>query len=174
MEENLECPICFDIFGTNSSHIKAPKVIKCGDTICKECLETILNNSKEEYFLCPLCKEKINKESNIDDYTTNKRLINMVNSSFNIEGKEGDNTIRYNIIALGNSGVGKTCIFKRLKRDVFTEQNITTVGNETIVYFVKYIEKKYELTLNDQSGQERFKAITKYFFKEYRWSIIYI
>ena len=50
MEENLECPICFDIFGTNSSHIKAPKVLKGEDTICKECLEEIIKNSNEKFF----------------------------------------------------------------------------------------------------------------------------
>ena len=78
MEENLECPICFDIFGTNSSHIKAPKVLKGEDTICKECLEEIIKNSNEKFFLCPLYKEKINKEKNIDGYATNKKLINMI------------------------------------------------------------------------------------------------
>ena len=78
MEEDLECPICFDIFGTNFRHIKAPKVLKCGDSICKECLEEIVKNSNEKFFLCPLCKEKINKEKNIDGYATNKKLINMI------------------------------------------------------------------------------------------------
>ena len=37
-EEYPECPICLDIFGNKSSHIKAPKVLKCGDSICKACL----------------------------------------------------------------------------------------------------------------------------------------
>ena len=78
MEENLECPICFDIFRNNSSHIKAPKVLKCGDSICKECLEEIIKNSIKEFFLCPLCKAKIKKEKNIDGYTSNKKLINMI------------------------------------------------------------------------------------------------
>ena len=78
-EEYPECPICLDIFGNKSSHIKAPKVLKCGDSICKACLRDIINYSKEEYILCPMCKEKIKKEENIDDYTTNKGLIKVVN-----------------------------------------------------------------------------------------------
>ena len=165
MEEDLECPIYFDIFGTNFRHIKAPKVLKCGDSIYKECLEEIVKNSNEKFFLCPLCKEKINKEKNIDGNATNKKLINIINSSFNIENKEDDEPIQYNIIALGNSGVGKTSIFNRLKNDVFTENNITTVGCETHIYYIKYKEKKYKLTLNDPSGQEKFKSITKNYLR---------
>ena len=51
MEEDFECPICLDIFGINQNHIKAPKVLKCGDTICKECLEMILKKCVF-YVLC--------------------------------------------------------------------------------------------------------------------------
>ena len=72
MEEDLECPVCLDIFGINQSHIKAPKVLKCGDTICKECLVTKLENSKEQFFLCPLCREKFKGDDiRIDLIATN-------------------------------------------------------------------------------------------------------
>ena len=124
MEEDFECPICLDIFGINQNHIKSPKVLKCGDTICKECLEMILKKSIEEFFLCPLCKEKIKKKENIDDYISNKRIISIVNSCFNLSNKELENLeevkpIQYNIISLGNTSVGKTSIFQRLSKDIF-------------------------------------------------------
>ena len=38
-----------------------------------------------------LWKEKINKEENIDDYMTNKKVISIVNSCFNLSNKEVEN-----------------------------------------------------------------------------------
>ena len=132
-----ECSICLDIFGNSLSHIRTPKVLKCGDTICKECLEMILKKSNEEFFLCPLCKEKINKEKNIDDYTTNKKVISIVNSCFNLSNKELESLennypIQFNIISLGNTSVGKTSIFQRLSKDIFSD------GCDTYIYNIKY------------------------------------
>ena len=123
-----ECPICFDIYGNSLTHIKAPKILKCGDTFCKECLEDIIKRNETDYFECPLCKSQIKKEVNIDDYTTNKELIRLIDSSFKLpeEGvvnqKEDINKpIKYTIIFLGNSGVGKTSIFQRLNINKFDE-----------------------------------------------------
>ena len=165
-EEYPECPICLDIFGNKSSHIKAPKVLKCGDSICKVCLRDIINYSKEEYILCPMCKEKIKKEENIDDYTTNKDLIKVVNTFFNIPKKEiekqkGDKPIKYNIILLGNPSVGKTSIFQRLSKDIYRDNHFPTIGFDISTYYFKYKNKKYELIINDTAGQERYNALTK-------------
>ena len=108
MEEELpECPICLDIFGISQSHIRAPKILKCGDTFCKECLEKIIKISNEDFFFCPMCKEKIKKEENINEYTTNKDIIKVINACFNIPTKsskknEGEKGIKYNIILLFN------------------------------------------------------------------------
>ena len=44
-------------------------------------------------------------------------------------------------ITLGNSGVGKTSIFNRLKNEVFSENSISTVGYETHIYYIKYKKK---------------------------------
>ena len=170
MEEDLECPVCLDIFGINQNHIKAPKVLKCGDTICKECLITKLNNSNDKFFLCPLFKQKINKEENIDEYTTNKNVIKIINSCFNIsdkeiENKEGDKPIQYNIISLGNTSVGKTSIFQRLSKDIFSQNTIPTLGCDNYIYNIKYKNKKYKLTLKDSSGQEKYKSLTKSFLR---------
>ena len=88
MDNYPECSICLDIYGNNINHIKAPKVLDCGDTLCKECLGDIIKRSTEDYFLCPLCQEKINKKENIDKYITNKDFIKMINSFFNISKNE--------------------------------------------------------------------------------------
>ena len=171
MEEDLECPICLDIFGINQSHFKAPKVLKCGDTFCKECLDNITKRTNEEYFQCPLCKENIKKEQNVNDYTSNKKIISIVNSCFNlptidIQKDKEDQAIQYNIIALGNPGVGKTSIYNRLSKDIFFEKLLSTSGCEGIIYYIKFRNKKYKLNLQDPSGQEIYKALTKSFLRK--------
>ena len=75
---------------------------------------------------CPTCTKEIKKKSNIDDYITNKDIMRLINSLFNIKGSneeniEDDEPIKYNIISLGDSAIGKTSIFKRLKGEKFTD-----------------------------------------------------
>ena len=170
MEEYPECPICSDIFGINKNHIKAPKILNCGDSICKECLEIILKNTEENFFLCPICSEKIEKK-NIDKYITNKDLIKVINSCFNIiikEGEEleGDKTITYNIVLLGNFAVGKSSIFNRLSKDLFSENIPSTIGLDSTIYYIKFRNKRYKLIIRDTSGQEKYKAITQSFLRQ--------
>ena len=171
MSEVPECPKCSDIFGNDQNHIKAPKLLKCGDSICKECLEDLIQNTNEEFVLCPICKEKVKKEDDINNYITNKDLIKIVNGYFNvpenkIEEQEGIGPIQYNIILLGNSGVGKTCIFNRFSKNIYTEKFPSTVGCDTTKYYIKYKNKKYILNFRDPAGQEKYKAVTKSFLKQ--------
>ena len=58
-----ECENCHDIFGSNQEHYKTPKILECGDIICKQCLQEFLNVSEGEDFLCPLaCGKQIKKK----------------------------------------------------------------------------------------------------------------
>ena len=115
-----ECQICLDIYGINVNHIKAPKFLSCGHSICKECLEGIIQKSTENFILCPFCKEEIEKKSNVNNYITNKQLIQLVNEAFGLPKEESYNSEInkksniFNIISLGSSSVGKTSILKRL------------------------------------------------------------
>ena len=170
MEEYPECPKCLDIFGNNPNHIRSPKILKCGDSICKECLEEILKNSKEESFLCPKCNENEKKEQNIDDYVTNKLIIKIINDCFNLQNEEVEveeeyKITKYNVIFLGDTNVGKTSIFTRLSKEMFSERHTTTIGCDTTSYYIKYKNNKYELIFRDTSGQERYKSITRNFLR---------
>ena len=84
MTEDIECPICGDIFGLKEDHIRAPKILKCGDSICKECLEKIMKETNDDYILCPTCGKQNKKKKNIDKYTTNKGVISVINSCYNL------------------------------------------------------------------------------------------
>ena len=82
---NIEYPICLDIYGDIISHEKSPKCLKCGNIIYKKCLQEIINYSKEDFFKCPLCKERITKEENINKYIPNMLVISSFNSCFNVQ-----------------------------------------------------------------------------------------
>ena len=170
MDKTLECPKCLDIYGDSINSEKSPRCLVCGDTICTKCLQDLINDSNEEFFECPLCKEKIKKEENINKYIPNKAIITSVNDCFNIPKNEdifinGEKIISYNIILLGNTGVGKSSIFRRLKNNTYKETFISTIGMDITTYFLKYKNQKYYLNIQDTAGQERYKSITKKYLK---------
>ena len=77
------------------------------------------------------------------------------------------------MILIGDSSVGKTCIFKKLTTGVFLEKNISTIGidRRTLTFDIEINEngqttkRNVDVSLMDTAGEERFKAITKTYFK---------
>ena len=170
MADYPECPKCEDIYGNKKGHIKEPKILNCGDSVCKECLEALIKENNEEFFYCPKCGDKVKNKHDIEEYVTNKELIRMVvecfiNQNNNLENKEIDTAIEYKIISLGQSGVGKTSIFKRLSKDNFIEEHLKTNKFEKGTYYIKYKNKKYKLILHDTMGQEEYKSLTKNYLR---------
>ena len=165
MADYPECPKCSDIYGNKKDHAKAPKILDCGDSICKECLEKFIKEENEE-FPCPKCGIKVKNEHNIDNYPTNKAVIKVVDESFYPKNSEEKDLIEYKIISLGNSSVGKTSIFLRLSKDIFNENHLATLGCDKSVYYINYKSKKYKLHLHDPAGQEQFKAVTRAFLRD--------
>ena len=170
MADYPECPKCKDIYGNKEGHIKEPKILDCGDSICKECLEDLIKDENEEFFFCPTCGGKVKNKHDIDEYIINKQLIRMVEECFininNIlEKKEVDIAISYNIISLGKSGVGKTSIFKRLSKDNFTKEHLTTTSFEKGIHYIRYKNKNYKLILHDTVGIEKYQSMTKSYLR---------
>ena len=81
MDKKLEWTQCSDIYGDSIDSEKSPRCLTCGDTICKKCLQELIDISNGEFFECPLCKEKIKKEEDINNYIPNKAIISSVNDS---------------------------------------------------------------------------------------------
>ena len=84
------------------------------------------------------------------------------------------NDIEYKIIILGDTSVGKTSFFRKITSGVFYEKNITSIGMDKSSILLdinidennnKTIKKTFNITLVDTAGQERFKSITKSFYK---------
>ena len=81
--------------------------------------------------------------------------------------------IEYKIILIGDSLSEKTLFFKKLTGNINEEKNISTIGidRRTITLYLDFEEnkntkkKKFDIFLVDTAGQERFRAITKIYFK---------
>ena len=83
-------------------------------------------------------------------------------------------SIEYKFILLGDSSVGKSSIYNRLSGKNFSEGLISTIGTEKMI--INYddvkidekenITKNFKIILFDTAGQERYRAITKSYFKE--------
>ena len=91
----------------------------------------------------------------------------------NNDSKDAKDDIEYKLILLGDTSVGKTCLFKKLTTGIFMDKNVSTVGidRRTITVDVdieennEIVTKKIILNIIDTAGQERFKAITKTYYK---------
>ena len=82
--------------------------------------------------------------------------------------------IEYKIVLIGNSAVGKTSLFKKLTTGEFSEKNISTIGMDKKTLNIEIeinkngtkVQKEVNISLIDTAGQERFRSITKNYFKE--------
>ena len=80
----------------------------------------------------------------------------------------------YKIILIGDSSVGKTCIFKKLTLGTYSDKNISTIGVDRKSFIIELkinedgeeIDKSFRIQLWDTAGQERYRSITKGYYKD--------
>ena len=83
-----------------------------------------------------------------------------------MENKKEDFVIEFKIISLGDTGVGKTSIFKRYIENNFDEDTMSTIGMSSVNKKLTLQNgKKICLKLIDTSGQERYRAIPINYYK---------
>jgi len=81
-------------------------------------------------------------------------------------------SIEYKFILLGDSSVGKSSIFKRISGNTFTQSQMPTLGTEKIILDFDDVEideethENFKIVLFDTAGQERYRAITKAYFRD--------
>ena len=73
--------------------------------------------------------------------------------------------IEVKLLLCGNSGVGKTSIFKRYYENKFEENYTTSIGIDFQTKEIKYNDKLYSVHLIDTAGEERFRSITSSYFR---------
>jgi small GTP-binding protein len=70
------------------------------------------------------------------------------------------------ICLLGGSGVGKTCIINRFSTNTFDNNTTSTSGGSYLVKNIKIDNKEIACNIWDTAGQEKFRSLTKHFYKD--------
>ncbi|XP_014728082.1 PREDICTED: ras-related protein Rab-44 [Sturnus vulgaris] len=71
----------------------------------------------------------------------------------------------YNVLFVGDSHVGKTSFLYRLHADTFNPHLTATVGLDYQIKNLVVDNKRFTLRLWDSAGQERYRSVTKQFFR---------
>ena len=81
-----------------------------------------------------------------------------------------EENIEYKVVLIGNTAVGKTSLFKKISTKEFSEKNISTIGmdKKTLQFDldINGVKKEFSISLVDTAGQERYRSITKSYYKE--------
>ena len=75
-----------------------------------------------------------------------------------------DFDLRFKIMVIGESKVGKTSVIKKYTQNKFGGVYLTTVGVDFQDKIINIDDKKIRLQIWDTAGQERFRNLTKNYF----------
>ena len=72
-------------------------------------------------------------------------------------------TLKY--LVVGDSGVGKTSLLVRYCDDTFQADYLSTIGVDFKIKRIQHNKQQITLNIWDTAGQQRFRNITKSFYK---------
>ena len=72
--------------------------------------------------------------------------------------------IEKKVLLCGNSGVGKTSIFKRYFKNEFEGNYNSSIGIDFQTKVIKRKSRQYSIQVFDTAGEERFRSITSSYF----------
>lgn len=87
----------------------------------------------------------------------------MTGNGFSNAGKDYD--ILHKIVLIGDSGVGKTSLLQRFAEQFFSDTHITTIGVDFKLRTIQVGNKRVKLQVWDTAGQEKFRVITKTYYR---------
>lgn len=169
MSKVTECSICFERYNNNK---KIPKILHCGHTFCKNCLND-MKNKYNNILECPICRKK-ELFSNVDDLATNRTIFDLLynptqENDLVVEGRN-----KYKVIIIGSSFTGKTSLLIRCIKKKFNEEYNVTLGAEIFNYTIKKNNETINLDIWDTAGTEKFQSIQKiYCMKTYAAIIVF-
>ena len=73
-------------------------------------------------------------------------------------------TIQVRITLLGEEGSGKTEVFKRFVDEINDNLASASIGIDYETKIIKYKNKRYNITIQDTSGEERFRGFVKSYY----------
>ena len=86
--------------------------------------------------------------------------------------EDGEYSMIFKMILIGDSGVGKTNILSRYINNTFSETTKSTVGVELGTKVEEFNNTKIKVQIWDTAGQERYKSITKTYYKGAKGALI--
>jgi small GTP-binding protein len=78
---------------------------------------------------------------------------------------KSESSYNFKILTIGESGVGKTSIFRRYVDNKFYKDYLATVGTDFRVKTLNINDQEVKLKVWDTAGQERFSNITSQYYK---------
>jgi len=76
-----------------------------------------------------------------------------------------NNVIELKVILVGDSGVGKTSLINSCSGQKFNESEEPTISGNYVIKNLKIDGKEYKVNLWDTAGQEKYRHLTKLFYK---------
>ena len=81
-----------------------------------------------------------------------------------MKGDQGKN-LTFKFLVLGEGRIGKTCLIERYVSKTFKSGYIATIGMDIRQKKLEINKNDVTITITDTAGQERFRSITKMFYK---------
>ncbi len=71
----------------------------------------------------------------------------------------------FKLIIIGDTGVGKSCLMKRVMDNEFKTEHQVTIGVEFGSFGIKVENKIVKMQIWDTAGQESYKSVTRIFYR---------
>ena len=78
----------------------------------------------------------------------------------------------FKIILIGDSGVGKSSLIKRISKDDFQNEHNSTIGCELSTFITKINNKVVKCQIWDTCGQEKYRSLIPSFYNNLSLAII--
>ena len=76
------------------------------------------------------------------------------------------------VVLIGESGVGKTCIISRFIDDEYNSDEVSSSSPTFIETVMKFDDKSLKFQIWDTAGQEKFRSLSKIFYKKANVAIL--
>lgn len=161
-KNKIICEICLEEFDTNFNSEKVPKVLKCGDTFCFNCILKLTDSINENEISCPTCIQ-LSKEK-WEDMPVNKLAIELYEQEKinNMKLKDLPETpdYQFSVGLMGEPGVGKTNITHYFYKGKPCEEPEITIGFDFHFKLLTINDLFVEIRIYDTAGQEAYRSLT--------------
>ena len=143
------------------------------DNISNETINNFISSKENISFIEVSLQNKTNFNQ-IQNFITNSfsKEKNPIPSNNILENSNIANTQKLSIegnsiklLLLGDTSVGKSSFINRYFKNFFQEEFLSTIGLDSQSKIIKIFDENYKLTIWDTVGQERFRSITRNYYK---------